>query len=214
MCASATGCRMNICLSLGLRTKRHTIAWRNPRIVLLGLYLGCGMHHASNKHLAYGDGMTLDYCEVMTITSDYDMTIITMDNLYSELSYRPTPPDALFVLYGQRADTGGTYALPRSYLHQEWASRRFGSRLLVDFRCVNTCHVWGAWTLALAEAGPALGTWHEAWHQHLSWRNWHLVGTWVSHQTWCPVVNWVRVVYLAWYRRYHNPMVPTGWCHS
>jgi hypothetical protein len=161
---SLTGCRMNICLSLGLRTKRHTIARRNPRIVLLGLYPGCGMHHASNKHLAYGDGMTLDYCEVMTITGDYDMTIITMDNLYSELSYRPTPPDALFVLYGQRADTGGTYALPRSYLHQEWASRRFGSRLLVDFRCVNTCHVWGGggWTLALAKAGPALGTWHEA----------------------------------------------------
>jgi hypothetical protein len=36
----------------------------------------------------------------MTITGDYDMTIITLDRLYFVLSFWLTPPDALSVLYG------------------------------------------------------------------------------------------------------------------
>jgi hypothetical protein len=77
----------------------------------------------------------------MAITGDYNMAIITLDSLYSELSCRSTYLDALSVLYGQHVDTGGTYTLPGSYLHQEWASRRFGHRLLVGFHCVNIYHM-------------------------------------------------------------------------
>jgi hypothetical protein len=42
--------------------------------------------------------MNLDYCEVMTITGDYSMTIITLDNLYSLLSRRLTPLDVVTTL--------------------------------------------------------------------------------------------------------------------
>jgi hypothetical protein len=44
------------------------------------------MHPSSDKHLACGDGMNLDYCEVTDITGDYGMTIITLDNIYYVLS--------------------------------------------------------------------------------------------------------------------------------
>jgi hypothetical protein len=91
------------------------------------------MHHGSDNHLAYDDGMNLDYCEVMATTVDYDMTIITLDNIYSVLSYHTTPPDALHVQYGRRVDSGDTSALSRPHLHREWALRRFGPRLLVGF---------------------------------------------------------------------------------
>jgi hypothetical protein len=44
------------------------------------------MHPSSDKHLACGDGMNLDCCEVTDITGDYGMTIITLDNIYYVLS--------------------------------------------------------------------------------------------------------------------------------
>jgi hypothetical protein len=69
------------------------------------------------------------------------MAIITLDMLYSVLSCRLTPPDALFVLYGRCAGSGCTNAFPGSRLHQEQATRRFGPKLLVGFWCENTCHV-------------------------------------------------------------------------
>jgi hypothetical protein len=58
------------------------------------------MHHGSDKHLACGDGMHQDCYEVMVITIDYGMAIITLHNLYSVLSCRPIHPESLFVLYG------------------------------------------------------------------------------------------------------------------
>jgi hypothetical protein len=58
------------------------------------------MYHGFDKHLSCGDGTNLDCCEVMAITVDYDMIIITLGNLYFMLSCQPTPPDALFVQYG------------------------------------------------------------------------------------------------------------------
>jgi hypothetical protein len=81
-------------------TGRHTIAWTKPCTILLGRYPRCGMHHGSDKHLAYDDMMNLDCCEVMAITIDYGMTNITLDNLYFVLSCRPTPPNALSMQYG------------------------------------------------------------------------------------------------------------------
>jgi hypothetical protein len=58
------------------------------------------MHHSPDKYLTCGDGMNLDCCEVTTITSDYSMAIITMYILYSVLSCRSTPPEAMSVMYG------------------------------------------------------------------------------------------------------------------
>jgi hypothetical protein len=81
-----------MCLSL---TEICIISWKKLHTILHHLYPGFGMHHGSKKHLAYSDGTDLDCCEVMPITIDYGMTIITLDNIYSVLSYRPTPPDAL-----------------------------------------------------------------------------------------------------------------------
>jgi hypothetical protein len=101
--------------------------------------LGC--YSSSDLHLACGNETNLDCCEVTANTSDYGMAIITPDNFYSVLSCRPTPPEALSMLYGQCVHRWGTDTLPRPYLHQKWALRRFEPRLLVVFRCVNTCHV-------------------------------------------------------------------------
>jgi hypothetical protein len=92
------------------------------------------MHRSSNKHLACSDGTNLDCCEVMAITGDYDMIIVTLDSLYSVLSCWPTPPDVLSVSYGQHADSRGTCTLLGPCLILEWASRHFGTRLLVSFR--------------------------------------------------------------------------------
>jgi hypothetical protein len=86
-----------VCLSL---TWRCTIALRNSCAILLGLYPGCGMHHSSDKHLTYIDGRDLDCCEVTAITSDFNMTTITLDNHYYVLSCQPAPPDALSVPCG------------------------------------------------------------------------------------------------------------------
>jgi hypothetical protein len=72
-------------------TERCTISRTKAHIVLFGLYLRFGMHHGPNKHVACGDGMNLDYSEVMAITVDYDMTIITLDIIYSVLFCRPIP---------------------------------------------------------------------------------------------------------------------------
>jgi hypothetical protein len=84
-CAPTTGSHTNLCVSFGTRAC---------------LYTGFGVHHGSDNHLAYGNGTNLDYCEVMATTVDYDMTIITLDNIYSVLSCHATPPDALHVQYG------------------------------------------------------------------------------------------------------------------
>jgi hypothetical protein len=43
--------------------------------------------------------MSLDFYKVTTIFGDYDMAIITLDNLFSMLPCRPTPSEALSVLY-------------------------------------------------------------------------------------------------------------------
>jgi hypothetical protein len=122
-------------------TGRCAITWTKSHTILLDLYPGCGMHHGSDKHLAYGDGTNIDSCKVMTITVDYGMAIIALNRLYSMLSYQPTPTNALFILYGRHANSRGTSALHAPYLHQEWASRHFGPRLLVGFQYENTCHV-------------------------------------------------------------------------
>jgi hypothetical protein len=70
-------------------TDRWAIARTKPHIVLLDIYTGCDMHRSSDKHLACGDRMNLNYGEVTAITGDYDMTIITLYNLYSVLSVGP-----------------------------------------------------------------------------------------------------------------------------
>jgi hypothetical protein len=81
-------------------TERCAITQAKAHITLFCLYPGFGMHHSPDKHLACGDGTNLDCSEVMAIIVDYGMTIITLDSLYSMLSYRPTPPDALSMQYG------------------------------------------------------------------------------------------------------------------
>jgi hypothetical protein len=122
-------------------TGRHAIAQTNPCTILLGLYLGSGMHRTSDKHLACSDGMNLDYCKLTAITGYYGMTIITLDNLYFMLSYKPTPPNALSMSCERHADSSGTSSFFGPRLIQKWASRHPGPKLLVDLECACTCHV-------------------------------------------------------------------------
>jgi hypothetical protein len=56
------------------------------------------MHHGSDKHLACGDETNLDCCNMMTITIDYDMTIITLDNFTLRCLVGPLLP-MLYVQY-------------------------------------------------------------------------------------------------------------------
>jgi hypothetical protein len=53
--------------------------------ILLGLYPRCGMHHGFDTHLDCSDGMNLDCFEVMTITVDYGMAIISPHSLCNTL---------------------------------------------------------------------------------------------------------------------------------
>jgi hypothetical protein len=53
----------------------------------------------NNRNLACSVKASLDCCDVTAITSDYDMTIITLDMLYFVLSCWLTPIDALSMLY-------------------------------------------------------------------------------------------------------------------
>jgi hypothetical protein len=160
-------------ISIRALDRTSILAWTKPCTILLGRYPRCGMHHGSDKHLAYDDMTNLDCCEVMAITIDYGMTNITLDNLYFVLSCRPTPPNALSMQYGWRTDSEGTNTLSRPYLHQEWALRHFGPGLLVGFWCENTYNM-GSPDLSSSRNGPTPGTWHMACPQHLSQRSWHL----------------------------------------
>jgi hypothetical protein len=95
----------------------------------------------SNMNLAFSDGASLDYCDVTIVTSDYGLAIITLDMIYFLLSYWLTPSDDMYVLYKRRVDSGDTGALLGPHLHQEWALRCFGPRILVPFWCEDTGHV-------------------------------------------------------------------------
>jgi hypothetical protein len=57
------------------------------------------MHHGSDKHLACGNEVNKDSCEVMAITVYYGMTTIMLHNLYFVFSCQPTPLDALSISY-------------------------------------------------------------------------------------------------------------------
>jgi hypothetical protein len=98
-------------------TRRCDIVHTNSHTILLGHYPGCVMHHNFDKHQPSGDDTNLDYCEVMTITSNFGMIIITLDIHYSTLSCQPAPPDALSASCGWCADNRGTCTLlgPMSY---------------------------------------------------------------------------------------------------
>jgi hypothetical protein len=54
----------------------------------------------SNRNLACGDEASLYCCDMITISGDYDMPIITLDRLYFMLFCQFTPTDALSMLYG------------------------------------------------------------------------------------------------------------------
>jgi hypothetical protein len=82
--------------------------------------------------------MNLDCCEVTTITGDYDMVIITLDNLSSMLSCLPTPRDAMSMLCGRHADSRSIGTLLGPCLIQEWASRCFGPKFFSGLKvCVH-----------------------------------------------------------------------------
>jgi hypothetical protein len=86
-------------------TRQHAIVW----------VIACSL--IGNRNLACSDKASLDCCEVMAITSDYDMGITTLDRLYFMLSYLLIAPNALSMLYGRRAGGGDTCALTRPHLH-------------------------------------------------------------------------------------------------
>jgi hypothetical protein len=80
------------CTRLSL-TRRCAIAQTMLYTILLDrvadLYLGCDMHYNSNKNLACGNMMNLDYYEVMAITGDFIMSIISLSCHYSMFSVTP-----------------------------------------------------------------------------------------------------------------------------
>jgi hypothetical protein len=52
-----------------------------------------------NNNLACDEDKRLDYCDVIAITCDYDMIIITLGRFYFVLSCRLAPTDALSMPY-------------------------------------------------------------------------------------------------------------------
>jgi hypothetical protein len=122
----------------GVTTVRPIMAWVLQLHAIVQV-IACSL--IGSRNLACDDGVNQDYCEVTTITGEYDMAIITLDRLHSVLSYRLTPPDILSVLYRRHTNSGDTCALPGPHLNWEWALRHFGPRLLVGFWCENTSHV-------------------------------------------------------------------------
>jgi hypothetical protein len=59
--------------------------------------------HIYNRNLVCGDGTSLDYCNVISITGELDMTIITLGRLYFVLFCRLAPTNVAAVRHGQRA---------------------------------------------------------------------------------------------------------------
>jgi hypothetical protein len=94
-----------------------------------------------NRNLACSEGTRQNCCDVITVSGDYDMTIITLDTLYFVLSCHLAPTNALSVQHGQHVDSGATYALTRPHLSSGVDSEAFWDRLLVGFWCEDTCHV-------------------------------------------------------------------------
>jgi hypothetical protein len=79
-----------------------------------GLYLYCliGLHATNrviacslicNRNLAYGEGIRLDYCDVIPTAGELGMAIIILGRLYFILSCRLAPTDATSVQHGRRA---------------------------------------------------------------------------------------------------------------
>jgi hypothetical protein len=123
-----------------------------------------------NRNLAYGESTILDYCDMISTTSDYDMTIITLDMFYIMLSCWLTPNDALFVLHERCVGSGATCVLDRPHLHQEWVLKCFepSSSLASGVRTTST---WEARTQAPVGTGPAPRTWHVVCPRHLTWQS-------------------------------------------
>jgi hypothetical protein len=93
------------------------------------------------KDLACGEGTRLDCCNMIATTSDYVMAIITLGRLYSTLSCRLAPTDAMSVQHGQRVGSGSTFILTGTHLSSGVGSEVLWTRFLVGFWCENTCHV-------------------------------------------------------------------------
>jgi hypothetical protein len=93
------------------------------------------------KDLACGEGTRLDCCNMIATTSDYVMAIITLGRLYSTLSCRLAPTDAMSVQHGQRVGSGATFILTGTHLSSGVGSEVLWTRFLVGFWCENTCHV-------------------------------------------------------------------------
>jgi hypothetical protein len=62
--------------------KQHDINW------VIAYSLIC------NRNLAYGKGTTLEYCDMISTASNFDMVIITLGRLFFMLSCRLTPINA------------------------------------------------------------------------------------------------------------------------
>jgi hypothetical protein len=71
-----------------------------------GLHLYClmGVHTANrlivcslicNRDIAYDENIKLDFCDVISTTSEIGMAIITLGRLYFVLSWRPAPASDL-----------------------------------------------------------------------------------------------------------------------
>jgi hypothetical protein len=131
------------CTHLSL-TRRRAIARTMLHTVLLdweaSYHPESGMHRNSDKNLACGDGMNLDYDEVMASTGDSDIAIITLGSYYSMLSCQPAPPDALSTLCGRCADSWGLGISPGPHPIEAWASWCSGPKLLVGLKHTGACH--------------------------------------------------------------------------
>jgi hypothetical protein len=85
--------------------------------------------------------MDLDCYDVMVVTGDFDMAIITLDCLYSMLSRWLASHDGQFVPCRRRVDSGGSGILARMFPIEARSSRYPGPELLVGLRRMSACHV-------------------------------------------------------------------------
>jgi hypothetical protein len=94
-----------------------------------------------NRNLACGEGATVDCCNVISVADEFGKTIITSSRLFFMLSCRLAPTNVAPVQHRRRTGNEATCALTRSHLSSRVGSEAGWARLLVGFRCDDTCHV-------------------------------------------------------------------------
>jgi hypothetical protein len=94
-----------------------------------------------NRNIACGKRTRLDCCDMISVTDNLDMAVITLGRLFFILSYRFAPTNAPFVLHVRRSCRKTIGTLVRSHLSLGVDSEAIWTRLLVG-SSVRTPATW------------------------------------------------------------------------